>query len=494
MDRDPNKDNLGLFTDLYELTMGQVYWENGMANWESAFHYFYRTVPSGGGYTIACGLQSVIDYLQRMSFGREDIEYLSTIPGADGRPIFKREFLDFLKDVRFDCDVDAVPEGTVVFPHEPIVRIKGPLLIAQIVETAVLTLCNYASAVATEASRICWAAGGAPVYDFSARRAPGLDGSVVTTRSAYIGGFSGTSNIWGALASGIPANDIKGTMAHSLVMSFESELAAFSSYANSMPNNCLFLVDTYGTMEGVKHAIEAGKRLRQAGHEMLGIRLDSGDLAKLSNRARQMLDEAGFSRAAIFASNDLNESLIQSLRLQGAKITLWGVGTKLVVGPLGGVYKLAAVREPGRDWAPRIKLSDQPAKISVPGVLGVRRFRTPTTNVADAIYDVGKGIPDPARMISIRDHTKQMALPPPGTESCELLVPIMRAGRLVYEMPSVSQIRDTCAQGLAAMPVGIKRFENPDEYKVGLERSLSALRQKMIVDGRETSDWAYDAV
>jgi nicotinate phosphoribosyltransferase len=486
--------NLGLFTDLYELTMAQVYWENGMAEWESAFHYFYRTVPSGGGYSIACGLQSLIDYLMELSFVGEDIDYLGIIPGADGKRLFKPAFLAHLKKVRFNCDVDAVPEGTVVFPYEPIVRIRGPLLAAQIVETAILNLCNYASAVATEAARICWAAGGAPVYDFSARRAPGLEGSLVTTRGAYVGGFAGTSNVWAARLAGIPADHIKGTMAHSLIMSFNSELEAFVAYANALPNNCLFLVDTYGTLEGIRHAIEAGRMLRAGGHELLGIRLDSGDLARLSKRARQMLDEAGFHKSAIFASNDLNETLIQSLRVQGAQITIWGVGTKLVVGPLGGVYKLSAIRKPGGHWEPRIKLSDQPAKISVPGVLGVRRYRTASVNIADAIYDEGKGIAHPARMVSIRDQTKQMTVPPPGTEGRDLLVPIMRRGELVYDLPAVDQIRHYCAEELAAMPAGIKRFENPDEYKVGLEASLSALRQKMIVEGRETIDWGYDVI
>ncbi|HEY6328735.1 MAG TPA: nicotinate phosphoribosyltransferase [Blastocatellia bacterium] len=496
MDQVPslNGRNLPLFTDLYELTMAQVYWENGMADWESAFHYFYRTIPSGGGYAIACGLQPLVEFLVGLSFDASSIDYLATIPGTDSKPIFKTGFLDWLRNVRFDCDVDAVPEGTIVFPYEPIIRVKGGLLIAQIIETAVLNFCNYASAVATQASRICWAAGGAPVYDFSARRAPGPDGSLTTTRSAYIAGFAGTSSIWAARQAGIRPEDIKGTMAHSLVMSFDSEPAAFLAYGNAFPNNSLFLVDTYGTMEGVRNAIEAGRRLRAAGHDLLGIRLDSGDLARLSKRARQMLDEAGFQGAAIFASNDLNEMLIQSLRVQGAQIAIWGVGTKLVVGPLGGVYKLSGIRKPGANWEPRIKLSDQMAKISVPGVLGVKRYRRATGSVADAIYDLSAGPAEPSRMISMWDQTKQMNLPPAGAVGTDLLVPIMRRGALVYDLPTLGQIRDHCTQELRSMPDGIKRFENPDEYKVGLEASLHALRQKLIARGRETIDWGQDLI
>ena len=482
--------NFALFTDLYELTMAQVYWENGMAAWESAFHYSYRTVPSGGGYSIACGLQSLVDFLMNLSFDAASVEFLGSIPGADGKPIFKRAFLEWLKTVRFECDVDAVPEGSIVFPYEPIIRVTGGLLVGQIVETAVLNFCNYASAVATEASRICWAAGGAAVYDFSARRAPGPDGSLATTRSAYIAGFAGTSNVWAAERTGIGPENVKGTMAHSLVMSFDSEPQAFRAYGDAMPNNSLFLVDTYGTLEGIRNAIEAGRNLRAAGHDLLGIRLDSGDLARLSKRARQLLDEAGFQRAAIFASNDLNETLIQSLRVQGAQIALWGVGTKLVVAPLGGVYKLSAIKKPGGDWAPRIKLSDQPAKISVPGILGVRRYTRDHLYVADAIYDLTGGAAQPSRMISMRDQTKQMNLPPTNAEGLDLLVPIMRRGQLVYDLPAIKGIRDYCAQELRKMPDGIKRFENPDEYKVGLEESLHALRHRLIIQGRETIDWS----
>jgi nicotinate phosphoribosyltransferase len=489
----PYQDNLALFTDLYQLTMAQVYWAEGMADWEGAFHYFYRTAPHGGGYSIACGLELLVDYLANLSFGDEDIDYLSSIPGADGKPIFQTDFLASLQKLEFKCDVDAVPEGTVIFPNEPIVRVSGPLMAAQIVETAILNLCNYASAIATQASRICWAAGDLPVFDFSPRRAPGIDGSFTTTRSAYIGGFRGTSNVWAARHLGMPAQDVKGTMAHSLIMCFDSELDAFMAYARRLPNNCLFLVDTYGTPGGVRHAIEAGRQLRAGGHELLGIRLDSGDLAKLSLQARRMLDEAGFERAAIFASNDLNEFIIRSLRMQGAALTLLGVGTNLIVPPLDGVYKLSAIRKPGAGWEPKIKLSDQPAKISIPGVLQVKRFRAASKNVADVIYDEGAGITDGASMISLRDESRKLKLPPGGTIEGDLLVPVMRRGSVVYQLPTLSQIRDRCQAELSHLPAGTRRFENPDEYRVGVESSLYRLRHDMIVESRSSSDWGYEA-
>jgi nicotinate phosphoribosyltransferase len=276
-------------------------------------------------------------------------------------------------------------------------------------------------------------------------------------------------------------------------MCFDSELDAFMAYARRLPNNCLFLVDTYGTAGGVRHAIEVGRQLRAGGHELLGIRLDSGDLAKLSLQARRMLDEAGFETAAIFASNDLNELIIRSLRSQGAAVTLWGVGTNLIVHPLDGVYKLSAVRRPGSDWEPKIKLSDQPAKVSIPGLLQVKRFRRANKNVADVIYDEASGIAVGTSMISLRDESRQLKLPPVGTTSSDLLVPVMRGGMLVYELPTLNGIRDRCRAELSHLPEGTRRFENPDEYRVGIESSLYQLRHEMIVESRSGSEWGYEA-
>lgn len=488
----PYMHNMTLFTDLYQLTMGQVYWAEGMDEWEGVFHHFFRANPFGGGYTVASGLEAVIDYLNNLKFEKDDIEFLSTIPGNDGKPIFRRDYLEYLSNLEFRLDVDGVPEGTIVFPHEPLLRVRGPLLQAQLVETALLNLGNYATAVATEATRISWAAGEAPVYDFSARRAPGMDGSLTATRSAYIGGFAGTSNVMAARHFRIPAKDMKGTMAHSLVMSFDTELDAFTAYARTLPNNCLFLVDTYGTIEGVGHALEVGRQLRAQGFEMLGIRLDSGDLARLSKRARRMLDAAGFRQTAIVATNDLNEFLIQSLRSQDAPIAVWGVGTKLMVPSLAGVYKLAALRRPGGPWEPKIKLSDQQIKVSIPGILQVRRYQTINGNVADCIYDEMTDLSQGGTMINLLDQTKQMRLPP-AAESTDLLVPVFRQGSSVYEQPSLEQIRHHRMVEFSKVADGAKRFENPDEYRVGLEKSLYIGREKLILERRGVSDWEYEA-
>ncbi|MEJ7710986.1 MAG: nicotinate phosphoribosyltransferase [Pyrinomonadaceae bacterium] len=483
----PYRHNLTLFTDLYQLTMGQVYWATGAHEWEAVFHHSYRANPAGGGYTVACGLEFVLDYLRNLRFDDEDLAYLATIQGNDARPLFNRDYLKYLKTFEWTCDVDAVPEGTVMFPHEPLLRVRGPLLQAQLVETAILTLGNYATAVATKATRITTAAGDVPVYEFGARRASGIDGAFTATRSAYIGGFAGTSNVWAARHLRIPAQNIKGTMAHSLIMSFDTELEAFDAYAQSLPNNCVFLVDTYGTIEGVRHAIEIGKSLRARGFEMIGIRLDSGDLARLSKRARKMLDEAGFERAGIMATNDLDERLIQSLKAQEAAISVYGVGTKLMVPALAGVYKLSGIRKVGGEWAPKIKLSDQSIKTSIPGTLQVRRFRTDNGNVADCIYDERAGLPSNARMINLLDQTKQMRLP--AGDSHDLLVPVMRGGRLVYSLPSLSEIRDYARRELHYVSDGTKRFDNPDEHRVGLEKSLYVNRERLILEHREASDW-----
>jgi len=488
----PYSHNMTLFTDLYELTMGQVYFAEGMAEWEGVFHHFFRANPFGGGYTVASGLEAIIDYLENLKFETDDLDFLAKIPGNDSKPMFSPEYLKYLSRLEFSFDVDAVPEGTVVFPHEPLLRVRGPLLQAQLIETALLNLGNYATAIATEATRISWAAGEAPVYDFSARRAPGMDGSLTVTRSAYIGGFAGTSNVLAAQLYGIPVKDIKGTMAHSLVMSFDSELDAFMAYARTLPNNCLFLVDTYGTIDGVRHAIEVGRQLRSNGFEMLGIRLDSGDLARLSKRARRLLDESDFRQTAIVATNDLNEFLIQSLRMQDAPIAVWGVGTKLAVPSLAGVYKLAGIRKPGGDWESKIKLSEQSLKISIPGVLQVKRYRTVDGNVADCIYDEGIDLSQGGIMINLLDQTKQMKLPRLA-ESNDLLVPIFRAGHRVYDLPSLEQIRHRRVGELRNVADGTKRFENPDEYRVGLEKSLYVRREHLILEHRGLSEWEYDA-
>jgi nicotinate phosphoribosyltransferase len=307
--------------------MASAYWKSGIADTEAVFHLVFREAPFNSGFTVAAGLAEAIEYLREFHFEDSDLEFLSTVKGNDGRPLFERAFLDYLKQLRFTCDVDAVPEGTVVFPQEPLVRVQGPILQGQLIEAALLNFLNFQSLIATKAARICHAAGGQKVVEFGLRRAQGVDGALTAARAAYIGGCAATSNVLAAKLYGIP---LVGTHAHSWVMAFGDELAAFAAYADAQPNNCVLLVDTYNTPQGVRHAIEVGRKLREQGHELAGIRLDSGDLAYLSIQARRLLDEAGFNKAAIVASNDLDEYIITSLKQQRAAITIWGVGTRLI--------------------------------------------------------------------------------------------------------------------------------------------------------------------
>jgi nicotinate phosphoribosyltransferase len=380
--------SLALLTDLYQLTMAYGYWKSGTAERQAVFHLFFRRHPFKGGFTVSCGQQPALDYLEAFRFDAADVEYLRRLTGNDGQPLFEAGFLDALAAMRLDVEVDAMPEGTVVFPHEPILRVRGPLWQCQLLETPLLNLVNFQTLIATKAARICMATGGDPVLEFGLRRAQGIDGALAASRAAYVGGCAATSNVLAGRLYGIP---VRGTHAHSWVMSFETEQGAFDTYAQAMPNNCVFLVDTYDTLEGVKHAIETGRALRARGHEMVGIRLDSGDLAWLSVEARKLLDAAGFERAAIVASNDLDEHLIRSLKQQGATIGVWGVGTRLATAydqpALGGVYKLAALREPGGAYRYTIKLSEQAIKISNPGLLQVLRFSEGGRSVGDALIN-----------------------------------------------------------------------------------------------------------
>ena len=477
--------SLSLLTDLYQLTMAYGYWKLGRGEQEAVFHLTFRRHPFEGGFTVACGLHAAIDYLQSLRFDESDLSYLATLTGNDGRPLFEPPFLDYLRGMRFTCDVDAIPEGTVVFPHEPLVRVKGPILQAQIIETPLLNLVNFQTLIATKAARVCLATKGEPVLEFGLRRAQGIDGGLSASRAAYVGGCAATSNVLAGKLFGIP---VKGTHAHSWVMSFDDELEAFEEYAQSLPNNCVFLVDTYDTLEGVRRAVEVGKKLRARGHEMVGIRLDSGDLAYLSIEARKILDEGGFPRAQILASNDLDEHIITSLKEQGATIAVWGVGTKLVTAydqpALGGVYKLSAIRErPGAQWQYKLKLSEQTAKVSNPGVLQVRRFRSAGEFVADAIYNEPTGCPDPCTIVDPMDLTRRKTIDR-GTTFEDLLVPVFRCGKLVYSPPALEQVRQRTADQLAGFHAGVKRFMHPHQYPVGLEKGLFDLKTELVLKAR----------
>ncbi len=478
--------SLALLTDLYQLTMAYGYWKLGRGEQEAVFHLTFRKNPFAGGYSIACGLHYAIDYVNSLRFDEADLAYLASLKGNDGNALFEEGFIAYLAKLEWSLDIDAIPEGTVVFPHEPLVRVRGPILQCQILETPLLNMLNFQTLIATKAARVCQSARGEPVIEFGLRRAQGIDGAIEASRAAYVGGCAGTSNLLAGKLFGIP---VMGTHAHSWVMSFDDEMAAFDAYAGVLPNNCVFLVDTYNTIEGVHHAAEVGKQLRRAGHRMIGIRLDSGDLAYLSIEARRILDEAGLADASILASNDLDEHIINSLKDQGARINVWGVGTKLATAfdqpALGGVYKLSALRVDGA-WQHKIKLSEQTAKVSVPGVLQVRRFRNDGEAMADAIYDETTGIAEPAMLIDPMDLTRRRPIPA-GTHYDELLVPVFRAGKLVYDVPSIAHVRQRTQDQLALFHPGVKRFVNPHQYPVGLEERLFDLRTSLILKARGLS-------
>lgn len=483
---------LGLLTDLYQLTMASSYWKIGRAEDEAAFHLFFRHPPFGGGYAVNAGLSHVIDLLRDFRFEASDLEYLATLTGNDDQPLFEPDFLKYLSGITFTCDVDAVPEGTVVFPNEPLIRVRGPILQAQLLETAMLNLVNFQTLIATKAARICTAAGDDTVLEFGLRRAQGVDGSLAASRAAYLGGCAATSNVLAGKLHGIP---VKGTHAHSWVMCFDDELESFEQYAAAMPNNCVFLVDTYDTLAGVRNAIEVGHQLRQRGYKMVGIRLDSGDLAYLSIEARRLLDDAGFEEATIVASNDLDEHIIQDLKIQGATIATWGVGTKLATSydqpALGGVYKLGAIRRNDGAWAHRIKLSEQPIKTTIPGIQQVRRFENTHGLVADMIYDELLGCDDARQIVDPADPTRRKRISG-KTTARELLVPIARGGQIVFDDEPLELLRERAREELTKVHPGTRRFLHPHEYPVGLEPKLHELRIKMIDEAREKVLALYD--
>lgn len=465
----------GLFTDLYQLTMGYGYWKNGLADRQAVFHLFYRKNPFGHPYALAAGLDLAIDLLKNFRFSVDDIQYLGALKAADGKPLFNESFLNYLQRMEFSCNISAVPEGTAVFPHQPLLRVEGPLIQAQLLETALLNVINFSTLITTKAARIYQAARGESILEFGLRRAQGIDGGITATRSAFIGGCTGTSNVMAGRLFGIP---VKGTHAHSWVMCFDEEIEAFEAYAAAMPNNCIFLVDTYDTVEGVKNAIRVGRKLRDKGHDLQGIRLDSGDLAALSKIARRLLDEAGFTKTAIVASNDLDEYRIKALKEQGARISVWGVGTRLATAydqaALGGVYKLAAIKDEAGIWEYRVKLSEQQIKVSNPGLLQVRRYFDLSGNpLGDQIYNLEYGTPPP-RIVGF-DNGHEVSFDQAAFDR-DLLVPVFDRGQLVYSSPTLTDIRDHCLEEQ-------KRFatllDHP-QYPNGLEPQLSALKRGLV--------------
>lgn len=479
--------SLSLLTDMYQMTMSYAYWKQGLDKKEAVFHLFFRKRPFDGGFTITAGLESVIDFLENFHFESSDLEYLASLRSWNDRPLFEPAFFDYLANLKFTCDVAAIPEGNVVFPYEPLLRIQGPIIQCQILESPLLNLINFPTLIATKAARICIAAQGEPVLEFGLRRAQGIDGAITASRAAYIGGCDYTSNLLAGKIFQIP---VRGTHSHSWVMAFDAEQAAFESFAEALPDNCTFLVDTYNTIEGVKYAIEVGKKLQSQGKKLLGLRLDSGDLAYLSIKSRELLDAAGFSDTDIIASNELDETVISELKRQGAKISIWGVGTNLVTGKaqaaLDGVYKLSAIRDPGKPWQYKLKLSEQMVKISNPGILQVRRFSHKGENVADALYSLPIGLGNPCKIIAPLDPTHTQVLSSNLT-SQDLLQTIFRQGERVYALPSLTEIRNTTKRELDGFPVGIKRFLNPHQYVVGMEHALYNLKVELIQNIRNAT-------
>jgi nicotinate phosphoribosyltransferase len=461
------------------------YWKAGVSDHEAAFHVTFRENPFGGGFTVACGLATAIDFLRTFHFTETQLDYLASQNGNDGRPLFDSGFLDHLRRLRLSCDIDAIPEGTLIFPNEPLIRICGPIIQCQLLETALLNILNFQSLIATKAARVCLAAENDPVIEFGLRRAQGVDGGLSSARATYIGGCAGTSNLQAGQHCGIP---VSGTQAHSWIMFFESESEAFEKYARAIPNNCVFLVDTYNSIDGVRRAIEVAKQLRKDRHEMIGVRLDSGDRVALSIEARKMLDEAGFPDAKIVCSGDLDEFAIAEMKQRGAKIDIWGVGTKLTTGQpdaaLGGIYKLGAMRPPGEQWRYRIKLSDEPAKTSCPGLLQVRRFHEPDGRfIADAIYEIDHALSDPFVIVDLQ--TQEQNEIPAKTEYFDLLVPIFRRGDLVYRVPDIQESRAYAQEQLKHAPPAILGLKEARPYRVGLASSLHELRSTLIARAEE---------
>jgi nicotinate phosphoribosyltransferase len=480
--KDLYQGSLALLTDFYQLTMAYAYWKSGKSEQEAVFNLFFRKHPFQSGFTIAAGLEYVVDFCNNFSFNEDDLSYLGNMKNSDGSPVFVPDFLDYLKEMKFSCDIDAVEEGTVVFPHTPLIRVKGPLIQCQLLETALLNIINFQTLIATKAARVVLAAKGDTVLEFGLRRAQGIDGALAASRASYIGGCSATSNVMAGKLFGIP---VSGTHAHSWIMSFDTELEAFKAYADAFPEKCIFLVDTYDTVNGIRNAIEVGKILRDKGKEMLGIRIDSGDLAYFSNIAREMLDEAGFPDAKVVASNDLDEHIITSLKIQEASVSVWGVGTKLVTAydqpALGAVYKLAAIKNEAGIWEPKVKVSQQSIKINIPGEHQVSRFLKNGRAVADMIFlqeYVGKR--SAVIIIDPTDPNKRKRLNLEELEALKLLKPIFKAGQQVYLCPPIEAIKQNTKENLQSFDKTHKRLTNPHVYPVGLEENLYHLRTALV--------------
>ncbi len=475
--------NLTLLTDLYELTMMQGYFKEKDANETVIFDAFYRTNPDGNAFAISAGLEQVIEYINNLHFEPEDVEYLRSVG------LFEEDFLDYLLHFKFSGDIYAIPEGTVMFPREPMVKVIAPIMEAQLVETAILNIINHQSLIATKTSRIVHAARGDGIMEFGLRRAQGPDAGIYGARAAMIAGCVGTSNVLAGQMFDVP---IKGTHAHSWIMSFPDELTAFRTYAKLYPSACILLVDTYDTLNsGVPNAIKVFKEMREAGIPLTfyGIRLDSGDLAYLSKKARKMLDEAGFPDAVISASNDLDEYLINSLKMQGAAITSWGVGTNLITSKdnpsFGGVYKLAAIKDKKTGhFIPKIKLSENSEKVTNPGNKTIRRIYDKETGkiIADLICLVDEVFDENNSLLLFDpiETWKKTHLAPGSYTMREILIPVFKNGKCIYHSPKVMEIREYCKKELDTLWDESKRLVNPHEIHVDLSNELWHMKNQLL--------------
>ena len=469
-----DRQNLTLLTDLYELTMMQGYFKNKEENRTVIFDAFYRTNPFGGGYAIMCGVEQLVRYVKDLHFSRQDIEYLRSLE------IFDADFLDYLADFKFTGDIYAIPEGTLMFPREPMVKVIAPIAQAQLMETAILNIINHQSLIAAKAARICYAAKGDGVMEFGLRRAQGPDAGTYGARAAVIAGCVGTSNVLCGELFDVP---VKGTHAHSWIMSFPDELTAFKTYADLYPNACILLADTYDTLKsGVPNAIKTFQYMRDKStlNKGYGIRLDSGDLAYISKKARKMLDHAGFPDAIISASNDLDEHLIDSLKSQGAMITSWGVGTNLITAKdnpsFGGVYKLAAIQDDNGNFIPKIKLSENTEKVTNPGNKKIYRvYNEPEHKIQADIICLEEETFSENEKLTIFDPVepwKKTKLHPGEFSLRELMVPLFKNGKCVYQSPKTMEIRDYCLKEQDTLWEESRRLVNPHQVYVDLSQKL----------------------
>lgn len=474
--------NLTLLTDLYQLTMAYGYYKKNRADKEAVFDLFYRNNPCGNGFAIAAGLEQVVDYIQNLRFSAEDLDYLR------GLGLFDHQFLELLRGFKFTGEIYAIPEGTVVFPNEPLIRVKAPIIEGQLIETSILNIINHQTLIATKANRVCRAAQDGSVLEFGLRRAQGPDAGIYGARASIIGGCDSTSNVLAGKMFGIP---ISGTHAHSWIMSFPSELDAFRAYADVFPDSCVLLVDTYDTINiGIPNAIKVGLELKEKGYDLVGIRLDSGDLAYLSKVARKMLDEAGLTKTKIVASGDLEEHIIWDLKVQGAKIDVWGVGTNLITSfdcpALGGVYKMCAEEE-NKQLIPKIKISENIEKITNPGYKKVVRLYKNSTGkaVGDLIMFADEKI-DPSKPILMFDPIETWKRKTVTDFSIkELLMPIFKNGKLVYELPPLREIQEHCKRDLDTFWDEYKRLKNPHGYHVDLSQKLYDTKKQLLKQAAE---------